>query len=409
MHRRWALLGLVMAACGEPSPRAPRPAAPSPPALEATDVTDIGSPRVFVLPVSNRGALLFQSELPDLREAATEGLSTQRTRPVRPLSRTEIDNLEIVRAERRARRDGPECRRMPSLGRVVLANYPDVLTAVPEATCFDGCRATISIRRPRRPFVGLGAGNEVFRIESPVADPERAASYEAAFRTLTPGPARPLETVDLPPSGGDAEILSIVLGPRVSDGFFQLPPYLTCGYSVLTALIQLNAAGTVTGCELDDPDMSICDFCRRMTAVEQPKGRDGRRARISFRARFNQSQGWVSVGSMGPQRPRTTRGALVAEDDDEALEEATRALHHCIPNPKAKTPADVGSLPYRADLAIARGPDGTVQSVAVKASSGLDIGELVCIEQAIRSVSFTCPIDEAPLDLLVKGERHYAY
>lgn len=398
-----------MAACGEPSPRAPRPAAPPPAALPSNDVTDIGSPRVFVLPVSNLGALLFQSELPDLREAATEGLRTQRTRPLRPLSRTELDNLEIVRAERRARRDGPECRRMPSLGRVVLANYPDVLTAVPEATCFDGCRATISIRRPRRPFVGLGAGHEVFRIESPVADPERAASYEAAFRALTPGPARPLETADFPPSGADAEILSVVLGPRVSDGYFELPPYLTCGYSVLTALIELNAAGSVTGCELEDPDRSFCDFCPRMARVGQPKGRDGRRARISFRARPHQRQGSVFVGSIDPQRRRATHGELIAEDDDEALEEATRALDHCIPNPKAKTPADVGSLPYSADLAIARGPDGTVQSVAVKASSGLDIGELVCIEQAIRSVSFTCPIDEAPLDLPVKGERHYTY
>jgi hypothetical protein len=405
---------LALVGCSAPagSPSEPPRPQPSRPADAPDVLAMVGAPRVFVRPVDGGDALVFGGELAALRAAAAEGLRTQHRTALNPLGSAELLGLEIVRASGKARRGGPTCRRQPSLERVALASYPDLLGANVRASCRDGCVVEVSVVRPGSPFVGLGRGDPVFRSSRAVEDPERVESYLRALGSIGAAgtaalPPKRLDDVELHAQESGLRIERIVLGRRFADPFALVEPTrASCSPGRYEALVELDAAGRLTQCEERATWRPACALCTAFRTDTHKPGVEGRRARVTVHVPKPKSFKWLT-GSGGSwkstwlafRRPHAT-------DDGEAIQDGDDRVAACmLPTRRSVTPADGGSIQVKATITIGRADDGTVSHVELADVTGLEEGHRACLTEAIRSLAFPCPLDPTPLTVTVEGIR----
>lgn len=365
--------------------------------------------------------MLFAAELEVLQPLFLSALVAQRERPVSPLERREIQELERVRAAGRVRADGPVCAQPPALERVALARFPELLSAQLLVRCNETCVVSLELRRSTLPFTGVGRGERVLELTRSVGDPERLAGYADAVRALAAAPtsrsARALGKISPPETLLRTQITSAQLGPGWSDGMISLSPDVYCRHGHDVAMFELSAEGEVERCEIrgNDPPATRCDLCKALRLAPQTRGAPGRRAlftTFSTERRPSGNRPWLTHELSRHERPThawLSTQALLAEDDQAALARINQAVRGCVPPKRYATPADVGPTKVEARITLTRTEAGGVSSVTFSDQLGLRAEEQSCFEAKLREVGFPCPLGHEPWELRLRGERAISY
>ncbi len=413
-----ALEACALLGCSAP-PAKSSPPAPSPVATNPVPAVTPPLVRAFVLPPRGDDGLLFDAELDVLQPLFLSALASQQDKPVTPLDRKEIESLLALKSAGRLSATGPLCKQPPTLERVALAQYPNLVSARLLVRCPKTCQVELTLHGSELPFMRVGNGERVLELTRDVADPERVSSYADAVRELgSPAVARrprELGTATPPATFARTQIDRALLSPSFSDGFIALPDHMACEDGSDRALFELSATGEVGRCENRSALTGArpCDLCTSLRSIPQTRGVAGRRALITTISRVvtRGTDGRVSVGSRypGPARSWLTTRAGLAQDDRDALARINESVLGCVSPRRYATPADVGPMEVSAKLLMALSADGGVASVTCSDLLGLRAPEQGCFESKLREVGFPCPLGGATLALDLRGERAISY